>query len=139
MKAGAEKIKEQTKAFLATKIQDVVVVGKDISLQTTKQSGLAGVVQNINTWKKNLVDQTLKDSSLVNMGICDYVLNEVNKRYQNPAFLGSVILLLFLLMYGFFRFVFRVMEFLGFAIFKIMRWSRLYKVQKVMEEVEKIE
>ena len=112
MEAGATQIQQQTSAFFATKIKDVVTVSKDVSLQTTKQSGLGSIVQSINTYKKNLIDQTLKDSNLVNMGICDYILLEINKRYQNPAFLGSVILLLFLLMYGFFRIVFWVMEFL---------------------------
>ncbi len=139
VEAGATQIQQQTSAFFATKIKDVVTVSKDVSLQTTKQSGLGSIVQSINTYKKNLIDQTLKDSNLVNMGICDYILLEINKRYQNPAFLGSVILLLFLLMYGFFRIVFWVMEFLWFGIFKIMRRCRLYKVEKGMEEVERIE
>jgi hypothetical protein len=67
------------------------------------------------------------------------VLKQLNLRYQNPALLGSVVLLLFLLMYGFFRIVFRVMEFLGFGIFKVMRRCKLYKVEKAMEEVERIE
>ncbi|MEI8090868.1 MAG: hypothetical protein WCG98_01015 [bacterium] len=73
------------------------------------------------------------------MGICDYVLNQVNKIYNNPAFLTSVILLLFILLYSFVRIVFWVMAGLAFMIFKIFLWFRLYRVTKVMEEVERME
>jgi hypothetical protein len=67
VEAGAQKIKQETSALFATKIQDVASIGKNISLQATKQSGLATVVQNINAYKKNLIDQVLSDSSTVNM------------------------------------------------------------------------
>ncbi len=73
------------------------------------------------------------------MGICDYVLNQVNKIYNNPAFLTSVIFLLFILLYSFVRIVFWVMAGLAFLIFKMLLWLKLYRIEKVMEEVERIE
>ncbi|HBB04708.1 TPA: hypothetical protein DCZ39_07635 [Patescibacteria group bacterium] len=86
----------------------------------TQQSRYATIIQNINAFKKNLIDQTLKDNTTVNMGICDYLLGQMNQIYENPAFKTSVILLMFLLLYGFVRIVFWLMTGIAFLIFKIL-------------------
>ncbi|EKD25241.1 MAG: hypothetical protein ACD_80C00097G0003 [uncultured bacterium (gcode 4)] len=136
--AGVEKIKTDTAALFNTKIKDIAVIGKDISLQT-QQSRYATIIQNINAFKKNLIDQTLKDNTTVNMGICDYLLGQMNQIYENPAFKTSVILLMFLLLYGFVRIVFWLMTGIAFLIFKILLWLKVYRVNKVMKEVEDLE
>jgi hypothetical protein len=97
------------------------------------------IVQKFNTFKKNLIDQTLKDNSTVNMGICDYLLGQMNQIYDNPAFKTSVILLMFLLLYGFVRIVFWVMTGIAFVIFKILFGLKVYHVHTVMKEVEDLE
>jgi len=117
--AGVERIKTDTSSFFTTKVKDIAIIGQDISLQG-KQSSSSIIVQKFNTFKKNLIDQTLKDNSTVNMGICDYLLGQMNLIYENPAFKTSVILLMFLLFYGFVRIVFWVMTGIAFILFKIL-------------------
>ncbi len=135
---GAKKITASTQWFRNTKVSDVAKIGSTVSLSTSTSTNKS-LIQQINSWKKNLIDQALADNTSVSMGICDYVLNQVNKIYNNPAFLTSVILLLFILLYSFVRIVFWVMAGLAFMIFKIFLWFRLYRVTKVMEEVERME
>jgi len=135
---GMDKIKTDTSSFFATKVKDIAVIGQDISLQT-QQSTYSTMIQKFNTFKKNLIDQTLRDNSMVNMGICDYLLGQMNIIYENPTFKASVILLMFLLLYGFVRIVFRVMTGIALVIFKILFVSKVYRIKTVMKEVEDLE
>jgi len=105
---GANKISTDTTNFRNTKVGDIAKIGNTVSLATNKSANTS-VIQKINTWKKNLIDQALADNNTVSMGICDYVLSEVNRIYNNPAFLSSVVFLLFILLYSFVRIVFWVM------------------------------
>lgn len=133
-----EKIKTDTSGFFNTKVKDIAVIGQDISLQT-QQSNYSLLVQKFNLFKKNLIDQTLKDNTMVNMGICDYLLGQMNQIYENPAFKTSVILLMFLLLYGFIRIVFWVMTGIAFVVFKILFGLKVYHVHTVIKEVEDLE
>jgi hypothetical protein len=76
---------------------------------------------------------------MVNMGICDYLLGQMNQIYENPAFKTSVILLMFLLLYGFVRIVFWVMTGIAFVMFKTMFALKAYRVHTEMKEVEDLE
>lgn len=136
--AGMEKIKADTTALFNTKIKDVAIIGQNISLQT-KQSTYSKTIQTLNTYKKNFIDQALKDNTTVNMGICDYVLGQMNQIYNNPAFKVSVILLMFLVFYGFIRIVFRVMSGIAFVVFKILFACKSYHIKTVMKECEDLE
>jgi len=127
-----------TTSLFNTKVKDIAVIGQNISLQTQKSS-YSTIIQKFNTFKKNLIDQTLQDNSTVNMGICDYLLGQMNKIYENPAFKTSVILLMFLLLYGFIRIEFRIMTGIAFVIFKILFACKAYHIKKVLKEVEDLE
>ena len=133
-----ETIKANTDALFNTKVKDIAVIGQDISLQA-KQSTSMNFIQKFNTYKKNLVDQTLKDNTSVNMGICDYLLGQMNKIYSDPAFKTSVILLMFLLFYGFIRIEFWIMTGIAFVIFKILFALKVYRIKTVLKEVEDLE
>ena len=135
---GMEKIKTDTNALFNTKVQDIANIGQNISLQT-QQSHYSTIIQKINIFKKNLIDQTIKDNTTVNMGICDYLLGQVNTIYENPAFKASVILLMFLIFYGFIRIVFWVMTGIAFVIFKILFACKVYHIKIVLKEVEDLE
>lgn len=135
---GAKKITINTQNFRNTRVSDIISAGKTVSLQTTKTSQ-SPLIQTINTWKKNLIDQALQDNNTVSMGICDYLLTAVNKIYDKPAFLTSIVILLFLLLYGFVRIVFYVMSFLWFIIFQILKLMGVYKKIRIMKEVTEIE
>lgn len=135
---GMDKIKSDTTAILNTKVKDIAVIGQNISLQT-KQSTYTKIITQFNTYKKNFLDQTLKDNTTVNMGICDYLLGQLNTIYENPAFKASVILLMFLVFYGFIRIEFRVMAGIAFVLFKILFALKAYHIKVVMKEVEDIE
>lgn len=136
--AGVEKIKIDTTALFNTKVKDIAVIGQNISLQS-KQSTYMTFIQKFDMYKKNLIDQTLKDNTAVNMWICDYILGQMNKIYENPAFKASVILLMFLLLYGFVRIVLRVMTWIALIIFKILFRFGAYHIHIVLKESEDLE
>lgn len=73
------------------------------------------------------------------MGICDYVLKAINEKYQDPRFLTSVVVLLFLLLYGFIRIVFYVISFIGLILFKLSFLFGIFHTEKRMEEIEVVE
>lgn len=135
---GMEKVKTDTTNFFNTKVKDIATIGENISLQT-QQSTYSIWTQKINTYKKNIIDQTLMDNSTINMGICDYVLGQMNKIYENPTFKVSVILLMFIIFYGFIRIVFWVMTGIAFVVFKILFLAKAYHIKKVLKEVEDLE
>ncbi len=132
---GVTKIKTDTTALFNTKVKDIAVIGQDISLQT-QQSSYSKIIETFNVYKKNFIDQTLKDNTAVNMGICDYLLGQMNKIYSDPAFKTSVILLMFLLLYSFIRIVFWVMTGIALVIFKILFGLKVYHISTIMKEVE---
>ncbi len=136
--SGIEKIKADTNALLNTPVKDVADIGTNVSLQT-EQSSYSMIIQKFNTYKKNLIDQAFKDNSTFNMGICDYLLGQMNTIYTNPAFKTSVILLMFLLLYGFVRIVFRAMTAIAFLIFKILYVLNVYHTHTVLKEAEELE
>ncbi len=136
--SSVEKMKSDTESFFTTKVKDITTIGQNISLEAN-QSNASIIAQKFNTFKKNLIDQTLKDSTTVNMGICDYILGEMNKIYGNPAFKASVILLMFLMLYGFIRIVFWVMTGIALVIFKILFVCKVYHIKTVLKEAEDIE
>ena len=136
--SGIEKIKADTTALFNTKVQDIASIGTNVSLQT-QQSSYSTVIQKFNTYKKNLIDQAFKDNSVFSMGICDYLLGQMDKIYQNPAFKTSVILLMFLLLYGFVRIVFRAMTAIALLIFKILFALRVYHTHTVLKEAEDLD
>lgn len=132
------KIKADTDALFNTKVEDIASIGQDISLET-KQSGYSVLIQKFNTYKENFIDQTLKDNTTINMGICDYLLKQVNAIYENPTFKASVILFMFLIFYGFIRILFWLMTGVSFIIFKILFAFKVYRIKIVLKEVEDIE
>ncbi len=113
---------------------------KDVKNLNVPADGLPTTMfEKLNAYKKNMIDQALKDNHTVNMGICDYVLTQLNGVYANPWFQTSAIVLMFLLMYGFVRITFYIMEGIAYLIFKVLFWSGVYKTRTVMKEAEEIE
>lgn len=129
----AKTIKENTQLFFSSKVTDL----KAIEVKNgAKEKSFVG---KLNEYKKSRVDQTIKDNTTVNMGICDYVLWELNGIYSTPGFKASVILLMFLVFYGFIRIEFRVMTGIWRIIFKILYGFNVYRIKKIMKETEELE
>lgn len=80
----------------------------------------------------------IQENTLVNMGICDLVLNEIESRSDQTSFQLSVLILMFILLYPFVRLAFFVISFLSLIVFKILYWLKVYKVHTIEEEIEEI-
>lgn len=129
----AKDIKDNTMLFFNSDVQDL----KAIKIQ--KLGKETTFIDKLWEYKKNFIDQALHDNTTVNRWICDYVLNAINTIYENPGFKTSVIVLMFLLLYGFVRIVFWVMTGIAFLIFKILLWSHVYHIKTVLKEVDDLE
>ncbi len=129
----AKTLKENTELFFNSKILDL----KKIDIQNWAKSPT--FVDKLSEYKKSRLDQTISDNSKVNMGICDYVLGEMNKIYNVPWFKVSVIALMFLVLYGFIRIEFWIMTGIAIILFKILYACKVYRTKKVMKEVEELE
>lgn len=129
----AKHIKENTELFFGSKIIDL----KNITITPAEEE--LTFVDKISEYKKTFLDQAIKDNAMVNMGICDYVLWELNKIYTTPWFKISVILLMFLVFYGFIRIEFWIMTGVGILLFKTLYKLKVYRTKKILKEVEELE
>ncbi|MCF7834845.1 hypothetical protein K9M48_02195 [Candidatus Gracilibacteria bacterium] len=126
----ANQIKEDTQMFFSSSLGDI--------LTKPNQDNPSYLSQKITNYKSVMIDQVIQDNSSINMGICDYILQEITKRYDKPVFQFSVIVLMYLLFYPFLRIIFWIMSFIGLIIFKLLYLSKVYKIKKIKKEVEEI-
>lgn len=133
----AKSIKESTQNFFSSKISDVVSVSEGIDINTTTE--WPKLLEKLNVYKAQLIDQTIEDNTKVNMGICDYVLWEINNIYSTPGVKVSLIALLFLLLYGFIRIEFWIMTGIAVIVFKILFKLKVYKTKIIIKEIEELE
>lgn len=89
-------------------------------------------------WKTGILNQLVKDKKLVDKTFCQIMIDNISKKYDNPSFKLSVILLLFILFYPFLKLLFLLISFLNFLLFMLLRLVRVYKYQRITEEVEEI-
>lgn len=129
----AKGIKDTTQTFFSSKVKDLKVSSIANPVAGTTLLG------KLNLYKEQLIDKAIHNNTTVNMGICDYVLGEMNKIYQNPGFQTSVIVLMFLLLYGFVRIVFWVMTGIAFVVFKALFVAKIYRFHTVTKEVDELE
>jgi len=130
-------IKDSAQDFFATKWWDVVDITENIIIKTWEEQ--PKFLDKLSIYKTQLIDQTIEDNTKINMGICDYVLGEINTIYNTPGVKISVIALMFLLLYGFIRIEFWIMTGIGILLFKILHKSNIYRIKKVLKEVEELE
>lgn len=133
----AKTIKTNTTNFFSTKFWDIVHIGETITINTDTTT--PSFLEKLSIYKEQLIDQTIRDNTKVNMWICDYVLGEINKIYSVPWVKVSVIALMFLLLYGFIRIEFWIMTGLWYLVFKILYLLKIYRTKKVLKEVEELE
>lgn len=127
----ATQIKQDTQSFFTASL-DTTLWKKTSTKPQTKFTSF------INDYREKMIDQVVKDNTSINMWICDYVLGEINSRYNKPVFQFSLILLMYLLFYPFLRIIFWIMSIVWIVIFKILLWLKVYKVQTVTKEVEEL-
>lgn len=126
----ANQLKDDAKSLFSSSIGEI--------LSSPKKSESWFLWSKISDYKAVMIDQVIQDNTSINMWICDYILQEITKRYKNPVFQFSVILLMYLLFYPFLRIIFRLMSFIWLIIFKLLYLLKVYKIEKVKKEVEEI-
>lgn len=136
----AEDLKQQSSSFFTTVSVKEFLVGNTAitSWSFEQETRFSWLLWKFNTYKLLMVDQVIKDKNTVNMGMCDYLLKEITKRYADPNFQFSLIVLIFLLLYPFIRIGFYVMSFVGIALFKILYWLKVYKPYSIDSKIETI-
>ena len=101
-------------------------------------STLSPIVAQFNDWKDSAVDQIMWQQESYSVWMCDMLLEEINAKYNLKEFSLSVIVLIYLLLFGFVRVAIFIMSFIWFLVFKILYWLHLYKIEKVKKEVDEI-
>ena len=134
-------LKDSIQNLSGQKVSDVI--GNTSNQQTTtltwNQYLPTGIIGFIETSKQRLVDQVLADRDSINQWICEFMIEEIRERYNNPSFQFSVILLLFLLIAPIVRVAIYVMEWITFLLLRIFSLTTLYKKHQKQERVDEIE
>jgi hypothetical protein len=89
-------------------------------------------------YKQILIDQVIQDNSSINLWICEYILSEINKRYDKPVFQFSSILLMYLLFYPFLRIIYWIISLIWSVIFQLLFFLKVYKIEKIQKEIEEL-
>ena len=82
--------------------------------------------------------QLVDDNTQVNRGLCEVMIDEITKRYNDPIFQFSLVLLLFLLFYPFVRIIVYLLEGISWIILKLLLVTGVYTVVHGYEEVEDV-
>ena len=110
----------------------------DVDLSSSEWNTENPIINKINAFKANTIDQIISDKSEYTNWVCDLLLNEINSILANDWVKRSVILLSYLLLYWFIRLAIFVMSWIAFIIFKILYWTKVYKISGTTKKVDEI-
>lgn len=136
----ASSIKSNLTNFLENnKLIDLITIWSAIEVTDKTNWSIYWWIVNKFEWYKQLMfDQVIQDKDLVNMWTCDFMLKEIQKRYNNPTFKFSVILLSFLLLYPFLRLATYIVNLIWYIVYNILKVFNIYRKKKVNKEIEEI-
>lgn len=77
-------------------------------------------------YRQILIEQVISDNKKANQTICDFLITEINQRYDKPAFKYSAIALLFILISPLARIVTVIISTLCRLLFLLLRWLQIY-------------
>ena len=97
------------------------------------------IIGKLEYLKSTIIDNLIKDKSIADKWICEYIYEQVKVRQNHPEFLISSVILLFAILYPFFRFLFYIVWFLGRLVLLLLCKLWLYKINIYYEKIEKIE
>lgn len=132
---------DSTQNTEANNINDASILNNLVheSAPTEQTSNSIWIIWLLKNREKAIVENTLKDKSLVDKGICEYIYEQVKIRQSNPQFIVSTIVLLFAILYPFFRFLFYIVGFVWRLILLILKQMWIYKIESYYQKIEKIE
>lgn len=135
-------LKERISSTSSLSLGQALGISGDVFTWTTMTGSswhVFGLFWMIDSYKTRLFDQVLADNSSVNMNICELLVGEISKKYNDPVFQFSIVLLMFLLFYPFLRMILYLIEWITWVLFFILSLFGIYKVEKVIKEVEQID
>jgi hypothetical protein len=120
-------------------VEDALIKVKNTDIGVIDSSGtLSPIMLQFNQWKSNSIDQIMWQQESYSVWMCDMLLDEINSKYNLKEFSLSVVLLIYLMLFGFVRVAIFIMSFIWFLVFKILYWVWLYKIKKVKKLVNEI-
>lgn len=110
----------------------------DVDISSSEWNTENPIINKINSFKTDTIDQILADKTEYAEWMCDLLLNEINRILANDWVKWSVILLSYLLLYWFIRIAIFVMSGIAFIIFKILYICKVYKLVKKNKIVDEL-
>lgn len=124
---------------LQEEIPDVEEVEELSQQDSIPQSRWLIVKDTFNDAKKNLVDETLEQRSIVTQNICELVIGQITEIRKKATRNISIVVLLFVILSPLVTLRFRLVGFVGWIVFKILMLLGVYRVKKKLVTVEEIE
>lgn len=107
--------------------------------QTGGQTADSSLIKD--TWNKlktNVRGGFLDTQKSINTKVCNAIVGQLEKVYQNPVFQIGVVFGMYLLFYGAIRLFVWVVTIIGFLLFCITKLFGGYRTEKRLEEVEEL-
>ena len=95
--------KSETQNKLEENVSNLINNINDVDISSSEWSTENPIINKINSFKKDTIDQILADKTEYAEWMCDLLLNEINTILANDGVKRSVILLSYLLLYWFIR------------------------------------
>jgi len=139
-------VKDKIWNFFDTDFSDVLNAWKELSsvnnysspdLENSENSLIQKTKSQLSSLQ-NKIDTMLQDNTVVNLGICEFLVNQIKEKANNPIFQFSVLVLMFLVLMPFVRIAFRTISIISYLLFKVLFWLKVYKIRKVQQEVEEL-
>lgn len=131
-------IKDSLDDFFTTDVGDVIGFTKKVEVEPVEDQTFWKKIAARFVQLKLNINNAVEEHLQVNLGICDLILNKIEKIYEHPAFQFTIVFLMFILLFPFVRITFWVVSLITLLVFKILYRLWVYKKYKIMEEVEEI-
>lgn len=89
-------------------------------------------------WKTSWFSQIFDERKNINQWICEYIITQINEKYQNPAFQYSVAVLLTLLLTPFLTLIRMTFQIIQLLLFRGSELTWVYRREPVLQRVEEM-
>ena len=138
---AAGSIKTEIENFSQVTIGEVMGVDdEDIALLSGELSRLAEIEEEsapegsvlafVSTWKTFITDEIVSEKEFINEGICETIIQQIQKKSSGPLFSYSAAVLLFFLLYPLIKILLFMVSAVSLLIFELLKLAKIYTREK---------
>lgn len=108
-------------------------------LMSWSTQSIIEIFRSIESYRKNIIEQTVDQSNVIQNSMCDSIVWEIQERYDDPQFRVSVIYMMYILISWAVGIIFNIISYINWSLFELMFhiwWFRKFEDWEVTENLE---